>query len=75
MPSRLDSHYITRQESGVLCGSKKSFGHLRKKTVDSFRFIREHVDRLKCHEDVPGTKGFPVFSITSGLNILKVPER
>jgi len=20
MPSRLDSHYITRQESGVLCG-------------------------------------------------------
>jgi len=23
MPSRLDSHYITRQESGVLCGSIK----------------------------------------------------
>jgi len=23
MPSRPDSHYITRQESGVLCGSKR----------------------------------------------------
>ena len=40
---------------------KKSFGHLHKKTVDSFRFIREHADRLKCHEDVPGAKGFPVW--------------
>ncbi|MDE2216981.1 MAG: hypothetical protein KGJ87_07485, partial [Planctomycetota bacterium] len=24
IPSRLDSHYITRQESGVLCGSIKN---------------------------------------------------
>jgi hypothetical protein len=54
---------------------KKSFGHLLQKTVDSFRFIREHADRLKCHEDVPGAKGFPLFSITSGSNILKLPER
>ena len=34
---------------------------LHQKTVDSFRFIREHADRLKCQEDVPGAKGFPVW--------------
>jgi len=79
------AHFTRRKdqkakERALLCQAraryiKKRFGHLHKKTVDSFRFIREHADRLKCHEDVPGAKGFPVFRITSGSNILIVRER
>ena len=50
--------YDVRQERDIL---KKALAIFWKKTVDSFRFTREHADRLKCHKDVPGAKGSPVW--------------
>ena len=68
------------KERALLCEKvrdilKKALAIFFKKTVDLFRFFWEYTDRLKCHEDVPGAKAFPVFSIASGSNNLTVIER
>ncbi len=64
-------HSLTSEKTVAEVAQDLGIAHSNLKEMESQisqqrGFIQEHADRLKCHEDVPGAKGFPVWALSVG---------